>query len=286
MGARFKFTLSKKWKSAFVFERPGNMMAVLIRAHGVDVYFKDGCLQDITNPNNKISIYATGSGNKVVEFFYSESKINIHRVILFAIRVFMQSRDIPEAFYKGAGLSPSQWAEKNKYLIKQRRIERNMRYKSTSDSDRAYYANYFDKDMRFFYELLSPHEQERSERIEAINQLCYQYEIHDRQISRGLCWAEYGESGYRVHELLTDYQRYTTTGNLVEHVNYDGDIILFPESALSSSRFNSLRKRRTTEKGPGFTIVFGDRLPEDYFGDYDYSMYPGGYGPDQAYYGS
>jgi len=277
IGFQFKNTLSKKWKGAFIFQRSDKLMVVLIRAHGCDVFITESRLDEITNPNKKISIYTSGDGNKFVEFFYSGSEINIHRIIIHAARSFMQCSDLPDQFFMGSGLSPAKWAEQNKYVLKLR----NIRYKETCESDFAYVVEYNTLEPGMIYELLHPESSERDARIDAIYALCEEGQAGIFSIRRTLCWAEYNQGGYRVHDLLTDYQRMKVIGEMIAHRTFYGDTILIPDSG----RFKFLRENYTKDGKPCFTIEFGERLPEDYFGDFDYSMYPGGYGPNQAYFG-
>lgn len=153
-------------------------------------------------------------------------------------------------------------------------------YKQTDDEDKIRYAQYKNSEGQAICEILPPDQTRKLELIELLRQS----KISDLTVKWGVCWAEYiGLDGYNTHKLLTytDFDESTP----YKIVNEETD---FGEPYLEMIGGNRIQRLRFhIQKGwiKKFEIKFGPQLPADYFGNYDYSMYPGGYGPHEAFFG-
>lgn len=147
-----------------------------------------------------------------------------------------------------------------------------IRYVPTRDEDRVWLAEFVDNDGVAYFEVLilqSIMNNPAVERLKAAQQAGL---IADLVLKRCVCWEHYlCADGYDTHEQLT-------TDDFLSDV-FIGMIGTAPYRRDAKyerpDQHNARRKVR-------FTIHFGPELPEDYYGDYDYSMYPGGYGPSSA----
>lgn len=93
----------------------------------------------------------------------------------------------------------------------------------------------------------------------------------------GFCWAEYWDGGgWKVHTPLMQSDFVSDTPEMFMPSLQDDytAAIMVPTHGLHTKH-----KRDGVES---FSVRFGPRVPKDYYGDYDYSTYPGGYSPHAA----
>ncbi|MBM7424671.1 hypothetical protein [Spongiibacter marinus] len=153
-------------------------------------------------------------------------------------------------------------------------------YEETFDEDKVRYAEYTTTEKEVICEILLPN----STRKEQLIELLKQRKISSLIVKWGVCWAEYiSIDGYNTHDLLSydDFDE-SFSYEIEEVENMMGKLVptMYGGNRLQRLKFDIKRGFITD-----FEIKFGPKLPKDYYGNYDYSMYPGGYGPSQAFYG-
>jgi hypothetical protein len=161
-------------------------------------------------------------------------------------------------------------------------------YKYTPDRNKVRYAEYETRSGNTKCEILLP----TMERLQELRALLAQGEIVNLVTKYGVCWAEYNSmDGNSIHTLLKYRDFDESTPFSIEQLDgWDGkpEITSKGEPLLTMYGGNEMQQLRfRVERGyiSDFDIKFGPKLPKDYFGNYDYSFYPGGYGPHEAFYG-
>lgn len=160
-----------------------------------------------------------------------------------------------------------------------------IRYVETSDEYRVRYVEYELFEGTQCFELLDSDPQKAKQKIAELTQHLKNSTYLNLSVKWGFCWAEYiNNSGYMTHEPLKfdDFLADTCktfmptldTGlnggmmredhRLRKHIYHDHHV---PELK------GTLRE---------IDIRFGPKVPQDYYGNYDYSKYPGGYSPSVA----
>jgi hypothetical protein len=155
-----------------------------------------------------------------------------------------------------------------------------IRYREISDDYKVRYAEYFESDGILTQEILDAHRDPgRRENLVSRHRTD---QIKSLVIRRGFCWAEDYSGGYTTHIVLqpgnVDQTPFLIRGGVYSkglYSEFDNvlDRIAFAHEVSGSKAESSLN------------VVFGSRVPVDYYGSYDYSRYPGGYSPSVAFNG-
>lgn len=161
-----------------------------------------------------------------------------------------------------------------------------VRYEYTSPHFEIRYAEYLDTSSTHFLEILEQDSQTARERITALKDSVAAGERFDLSIKRGFCWVRYDcDDQYRYFDAIKHEDFCPHLPRIfIFGKSYNADI--FNENHPLRLREQRRIAKLITESNPGdefaCLIEVGPQRPKSYYGDFDYSMYPGGYGPSQA----
>lgn len=163
-----------------------------------------------------------------------------------------------------------------------------IRYVETSDEFKVRYAEYLLSEGSKCFELLDSDTLASKARLAELRQQLKDGTCRSLSVKWGFCWAEYiNTSGYSTHTPLKfedflpgaskcfmpelEHGKNSLTGSIMredhrlrKHIHY---VHHNPEIQ------GTLRE---------IDIRFGSKVPQDYYGNYDYGKYPGGYSPSAA----
>ncbi|WP_264381597.1 hypothetical protein [Pseudomonas sp. MM227] len=119
-----------------------------------------------------------------------------------------------------------------------------------------------------------------SSRMRALIAMMRAGDIFPLEIKTGYCWAVDENCNYVKH-LTLDPQTISGGCFVVKSGRYHRGMSSGLDEELE--RLCLRGKMQASKEDPVMSLSFGPRVPADYYGDHDYSMYPGGYTPHKAY---
>lgn len=148
-----------------------------------------------------------------------------------------------------------------------------------SEDNKVRYAEYLETDGVLVQEILAPHDADKREGL--VSRL-RAGQITALVIKLGFCWAEYDSGGFTTHKILKP-------SNLLDSpfLVRGGDYLkgLYPEFDEILARISHDLGVTGSKREASLSVFFDSRVPVDYYGNYDYSKFPGGYSPSVAFYG-
>ncbi|VVP19552.1 hypothetical protein PS850_03802 [Pseudomonas fluorescens] len=160
-----------------------------------------------------------------------------------------------------------------------------IRYVETSDELKVRYAEYQEFFDNKCFELLDIDPAKAQERLKELRAGIEQGHYKSLSVKWGFCWAVYDSGGYTMHEVLT-HEDFIAGAYLVFGLEIGvTSTILNDEHSLKNYIHHVHHKPEIEGTLREFDVRFGSKVPEDYYGNYDYSKYPGGYSPSDAFYG-
>lgn len=154
-----------------------------------------------------------------------------------------------------------------------------IRYRDVFDDYKVRYAEYVEGGVLAQEILDAPHDLVKRENLVSRHR---SGQISALVIKRGFCWAEDYSGGFTTHIILQP-------SNLLESpfLIRGGDYLkgLYSEFDEVLARIAYALEVTGSKREASLNVFFGPRVPVDYYGDYDYSQYPGGYSPSVAFYG-
>ncbi len=150
------------------------------------------------------------------------------------------------------------------------------RFHETREEDKLRYAEYVRSDGTFVQEVLRPD----PPTLAALVEQHKAGEITGLVTKSGVAWAEYiSIDGFNIHDRL----------NLEDFDDSNPYTIVELRPGYKVTRgANKLQERRFwAEIGriENLSVKFGPQVPVNFYGNLDYGLYPGGYGPSAAFSG-
>ncbi|MCX2708347.1 MULTISPECIES: hypothetical protein [unclassified Pseudomonas] len=157
-------------------------------------------------------------------------------------------------------------------------------YTETSDDYKIRYAEFQMFEGTVCYQILNSDPQIAKAEIAELIESVKQHSCSNLVIKFGFCWAEYDLHGYTTHTPLKreDFlpkeplQFFPSMG-----LPYTAEILV-EDHRLWKYIHHVHHKPEVQGTLREFDLKFGRRVPKDYYGNYDYSRYPGGYSPSAA----
>lgn len=160
-----------------------------------------------------------------------------------------------------------------------------IRYVETSDEYRVRYIEYQEFFDNKCFELLDASPIKAQERIKELRAGVELGHYKNLAVKWGFCWAVYDSGGYTNHKILT-HEDFVTDAYLVFSLEVGvTSNILVEGHSLKNYIHHVHHKPEIQGTLREFDVRFGPKVPQDYYGNYDYSKYPGGYSPSVAFYG-
>lgn len=166
-----------------------------------------------------------------------------------------------------------------------------IRYVETDDEYRVRYAEYELFEGTKCFELLDSDTQRAKQKIAELTHHLKDGTYVNFTVKWGFCWAEYvNNSGYMTHEPLKfDDFLPDTAKCFMPELQVGGNVlngsIMREDHRLRKHIYHVHHKPELQGTLKEIDIKFGPQVPQDYYGNYDYSKYPGGYSPSVAYSG-
>lgn len=163
-----------------------------------------------------------------------------------------------------------------------------IRYVETSDEYRVRYVEYELFEGTQCFELLDSDPQQAKQKIAELRKHLKEGTYLNLSVKWGFCWAEYiNNSGYMTHEPLRLDDFLPDTCRVFMPTldrNLNGGMMREDHRLRKHiHHIHHVPEMQGTLKE--IDIRFGPKAPKDYYGNYDYSEYPGGYSPTVAFYG-
>lgn len=163
-----------------------------------------------------------------------------------------------------------------------------IRYVETSVEFRVRYAEYELVDGTKCFELLDNDNRKSKDRQAQLRQHLKDSDYQRLSIKWGFCWAEYiNTSGYTTHTPLKPDDFLPGTSRCFNPEREKGEFSLTGSIMREDHRLRKHihyvhHKPELQGTLKEIDIRFGPNVPQDYYGNYDYSKYPGGYSPSAS----
>ncbi|MFJ4352743.1 hypothetical protein ACIPZ5_17790 [Pseudomonas sp. NPDC089428] len=157
-------------------------------------------------------------------------------------------------------------------------------YTETSENYKIRYAEYELFEGTISYEFLDSDSIKAKARIAELSGYLKEGCYTSLVVRFGFCWAEYNLHGYTTHTPLKR-EDFLPDQSPVFMPSIDQGytaVILNTEHRLRKYIHHVHHKPEVQGTLREFELKFGPRVPKDYYGNYDYSRYPGGYSPSAA----
>lgn len=102
-----------KWKLALAQSNGTHTMVVLVRARGVDLLITPLAVEEMLNSDRKLSVSMQRTGDRFVEYNYTESEASLHQQTLSAASLFVSKQPIDDSYFQKVGIGRSEWASKH-----------------------------------------------------------------------------------------------------------------------------------------------------------------------------